>query len=482
MTDMPHPESTESLARARRYFAESLEDLEEAGAERMSWTMSKDNALRLDKYVQGRLKGISRSQVQKLIELGAVTVNDTVGKASQKLRRGDIVEVVVPPKPADDLIPENIPLDILYEDDVFIAVNKEAGIIVHPARSRLTGTMINALAYHFEHHPGNTIDRTINADAGRSEASYESLPTKSGNKRNRAKDKKNEQRKAGRASGPSSEPCAACDGRDARHTRGKPTLHKPSLSSVGEDAARPGVIHRLDMNTTGVILFGKQNEAHWLLAKQFEERTNTKAYLAVVHGNPEPVGVIDQPLGKHPTIREGNAVRHDSTGKHALTLYRVREQYEGYALVECEIKTGRTHQIRVHLQYIGHPIAGDIMYGGEIVGPKELDDPPFPAGSRVNISYARSKEDGKKQEALAAARMEQGDAHPDGPLIMPYPALHAAYLKIKHPLDRHDMVFTAPLHEPMRTLVNELRKRPNASGVKATDASCYIDMAYALSV
>lgn len=443
MTDTPHPESAESLARARRYFAESLEDLEEAGAERMSWTMSKDSSLRLDKYVQGRLKGISRSQVQKLIDLGAVTVNGTAGKPSQKLKGGEVIEVVVPPKPSEDLIAEDIPLDILYEDDVFIAINKDAGIIVHPARSRLTGTMINALAYHFEHHPGNTVDRTINADAERSEATGP-MPTKSDNKRNRAKD------------------------------------NKPSLSSVGQDAARPGVIHRLDMNTTGVILFGKQNEAHWLLAKQFEERTNTKAYLAVVHGNPDPVTVIDQPLGKHPTIREGNAVRHDSTGKHALTIARVREQYEGYALVECEIKTGRTHQIRVHLQYIGHPIVGDIMYGGEIVGPKELDAPPFPAGSRINISYARAKEEGKKLEAVAEARMEQGDAHPDGPVIMAYPALHAAYLKIKHPIDRHDMVFTAPLHEPMRSLVMELRKRPNIKGAKSTNAGCYIDLKYAM--
>lgn len=450
MTDTPHPESAESLTQAKRYFAESLEELEESGAERMSWTMSKDSTMRLDKYVQGRLKGISRSQVRKLIDLGAVTVNRKVGKPSQKLKDDDVVEVVVPPKPSEDLTPEDIPLDILYEDDVFIAINKDAGIIVHPARSRLTGTMINALAYHFEHHPGNTVDRTVNttqAGAERSAAPGHKppLPTKSDNKRNRAKDK-----------------------------------HKPSLSSVGKDSARPGVVHRLDMNTTGVILFAKQNEAHWLLAKQFEERTNTKAYLAVVHGNPEPVGIIEQPLGKHPTIREGNAVRHDTTGKYALTLYRVREQYEGYALVECEIKTGRTHQIRVHLQYIGHPIVGDIMYGGEIVGPKELDDPPFPAGARVNLSYARKKEEGKKLEALALERMAQGEAHPDGPVISAIPALHAAYLRIHHPIDQHDMIFTAPLHEPMRTLLNELRERPNIKGAKSTDANCYIDLKYAM--
>ena len=447
MTDASHPESAEMLARARRYHAESVEELEEAGAERLVWTMSKDSSNRLDKYVQGRLKGISRSQVQKLIELGAVIVNGQVSKASLKLRGGDVVEVVVPPKPTTDLEPEDIPLDILYEDEGFIAINKDAGMIVHPARSHLHGTMLNALAYHFTHHPGNTVDRTVSLPAGDSPADREPTPTKSNNKRNRAKDK-----------------------------------HKPSFSSIGEDTARPGVIHRLDMNTTGVILFGKQNESHWLLAKQFEDRTNTKAYLAVVHGNPEPAaGIVDQPLGKHPTIREGNAVRHDSTGKHALTLYRVREQYEGYALVECEIKTGRTHQIRVHLQYIGHPIVGDQLYGGEIVGPKELDDPPYPAGARPNLSYARPKSEGQKIEAAAAARLKQGDAHPDGPVIMPHPALHAAYLKIAHPIDKHDMIFTAPLHEPMRTLVNELRKRPNTKGAKAIDANCYINLKYALS-
>lgn len=433
MTDPSHPESAENLARARRYFAESVEELEEAGAERMSWTMSKDSSLRLDKYVQGRLKGTSRSQVQKLIDLGAVTVNGSEGKASQKLRGGDVVEVVVPPKPAEDLEPEDIPLDILYEDEYFIAVNKHAGIIVHPARSHLHGTMLNALAYHFKHHPGNTIDRT---------SSTPQAPPMQSNG-------------------------GDTDTGDSKH----------SLSNVGSAEARPGVIHRLDMNTTGVILFGKKDEAHWMLAKQFEDRTNTKAYLAVVHGNPDPpAGVIDQPLGKHPTIREGNAVRHDSTGKYALTLYRVREQYAGYALVECEIKTGRTHQIRVHLQYIGHPIVGDLLYGGELVGPAEIETPPLPAGGRVNMSYARLKDEGKKLEAVAAARLEQGEAHPAGPLIMPYPALHAAYLRIHHPIDKHDMVFTAPLHEPMRTLVQELRKHPGREGLGVIHDGCFIDL------
>ncbi|XAM00252.1 RluA family pseudouridine synthase [Phycisphaeraceae bacterium D3-23] len=436
-----HADSPEALAQARRYHAQSLEDLEEAGAERMRWTMNKNSSLRLDKYVQGRLKGTSRSQVQKLIELGAVTVNGNEAKPSQKLRGDDVVEVVVPPKPADDLIAEDIPLDILYEDDGFIAINKQAGFIVHPARSHLTGTMLNALAWHFQHHPGNSVELKTNDN--QTQAIPEHIEGT-----NRPPSKPKSKKKT-----------------------------KPALSSVGQDKARPGVIHRLDMNTTGVILFGKQDESHWLLAKQFEDRTNTKAYLAVVHGNPQPsAGTIEEPLGKHPTIREGQAVRQDSTGKHALTLYRVREHYDGYALVEVQIKTGRTHQIRVHMQYLGFPIVGDLLYGGELVGPREIENPPHPAGARPHLNYARPKDEGKKLEARAIDRLEQGDAHPDGAILMPTPALHAGYLQVRHPIHRHDMTFTAPLHEPMLTLVKALRKRPHPDGLKGVTQGALIDM------
>ena len=433
-----HPESPEQLAQAKRYHAQTLEELEEAGAERMCWTMNKTSSLRLDKYVQGRLKGISRSQVCKLINLGAVTVNQKQVKPSQKLREGDVVEVVVPPKPADDLVPEDIPLDILYEDAGFIALNKQADFIVHPARSHLTGTMLNALAWHFQNHPGNTValnsnDKKTNAASERSE--------------------------------------------DADHSPTPPPQNQPTFSTIGKEHARPGVIHRLDMNTTGVILFAKQDESHWLLAKQFENRTNTKAYLAIVHGNPQPsAGTIEEPLGKHPTIREAQAVRQDSTGKHALTLYRVREHYAGYALVEVQIKTGRTHQIRVHMQYLGHPIVGDLLYGGELVGTREIENPPHPAGARPHLNYARPKDDGKKIEAIAQQRLEQGDAHPAGPLFMHTPALHASYLQVQHPLHQHTMTFTAPLHEPMLSLVKTLRQHPHPDNLKAVTQGAIIDM------
>jgi 23S rRNA pseudouridine1911/1915/1917 synthase len=195
-----------------------------------------------------------------------------------------------------------------------------------------------------------------------------------------------------------------------------------------------------------------------------------KAYLAVVHGCPdEPGGAIEEPIGKHPTIRECYAVRHDSHAKHALTLYRVRARYKNFSLVELELKTGRTHQIRVHLNYLGCPIAGDVMYGGEPIGYPELDNPPFPAGGRPFLNYGREKSE--------AERIERDIAQRDD-IIMPHPALHAAFLRIWHPIRDEEMTFTAPLHEPMATLVRELQQRPEAGPV--ITSGCHIDLDQAL--
>jgi 23S rRNA pseudouridine1911/1915/1917 synthase len=365
-----------------------IDQLKEDGAEHIQYVMRKQAKERLDVFLQNRLKGMSRNQIQKLIQLGGVTINDKPAKRSARLHARDVLDVIVPPRPATELTPEPIPLDILYEDQWLIAINKPAGIIVHPARSNLTGTLLNGLAHHFQ--------QTGEAESGA--------------------------------------PAEA------------------TLSSVGGDAARPGVVHRLDKNTTGVIIVAKQDEPHWLLAREFERRKPMKAYLAVVHGCPdEPGGAIEEPIGKHPTIRECYAVRHDSHGKHALTLYRVRERYQGYSLIELELKTGRTHQIRVHMTYLGCPIVGDVMYGGEPVGYPELDAPPFPAGGRPYLNYGREKSEAERIERDVAARDD---------VIMPYPALHAGFLRILHPMRSEEMTFTAPLHEPMATLVRELRKRP----------------------
>ena len=368
-------------------FEELPEELE--GGEHVRYTVSRNATLRLDKYIQNRLKGLSRHQIQKLIALEGVMVNGKLPKPSTKLKAGDILDIMVPPKPAADLNPEPIPLEILYEDDGFIVVNKQANLIVHPARGRLNGTLLNGLAHHFQNNPNFKNDGT----AGSSK-----------------------------------------------------------LSRVGAEDARPGVIHRLDKNTTGVIVVGKQEEPHWMIAKQFENRTNLKVYLAVVHGCPDPVGgVIDEPIGKHPMYREAMAVRHDSTAKESVTLYRVRERYKGYSLIECELKSGRTHQIRVHMQYIGHPLVGDIIYGGEPVGLKEILEPPLPAGGRPNLTYARGKNEGIAIENAANQRDD---------MLMHTPALHAAMLGLEHPIKKQPMVFTAPVHAHMHHLIRELRKHP----------------------
>ncbi len=372
------------------------EELE--GGQPLRFVLSKNAKLRLDKYLQNRLKGMSRHQVQKLIALGGVTVNDKSPKPSTSLKQGDVVDVMMPPQPTADLNPEPIPLDIVHEEDGFVVVNKQAGLIVHPARSHLSGTLLNGLAHHFQ-----------------------------------------QQGSAG-------------------------------LSDVGKADARPGIVHRLDKNTTGIIIVAKREDQHWVLAKQFEHRTNLKAYLAVVHGCPDqPGGVIDQPIGKHHTIREAYSIRHDSAGKDSVTIYRVRERYEGYALVELELKTGRPHQIRVHLSYLGHPIVGDVIYGGEVVGTPELDQPPHAAGSRPHVAFARTKEQGLAIEKQVAERDD---------VIMCTPALHAALLRIQHPDTGEPMPFTAAVHEPMRTLIRELRKRPAPGSV--VEEGWHVDLSRAL--
>ncbi|MEQ9460003.1 MAG: RluA family pseudouridine synthase [Phycisphaeraceae bacterium] len=394
---------------------------EARGGESHTYTLSKNAALRLDRYVQNRVKGFSRNQVQKLIALGAVTVNSKQVKPSLMLKEGDVVEISTPPKPGVNIEPEPIPLDILYEDDDMIVINKQAGIIVHPARSYLCGTMLNALAHHL-------------IETGQAQsATLPQLP----------EDESDEEEEL--------------------------TLI-PGLSAVGADDARPGVVHRLDKNTTGVIVFAKRDSSHWLIAKQFESRTNLKAYLAVVHGCPDPhAGAIEEPIGKHPTIREAYAIQQEPRGKPSLTLYRVRERYQGYSLVELELKTGRTHQIRVHLSYLGHPIAGDILYGGEPITSAEITTPPIPAGYRPYMNYAREKDEGRQLEQVASA-------NPD--CIIAHPALHAALLQIKQPVTHELMTFTAPVHDAMAKLIRTLRQHPESGPV--VTSGTHVDLNQAL--
>jgi 23S rRNA pseudouridine1911/1915/1917 synthase len=225
---------------------------------------------------------------------------------------------------------------------------------------------------------------------------------------------------------------------------------------VGVEEFRPGIVHRLDKDTTGVMVVAKTDTAHWRLNKQFEQRTVQKYYLAIVHGEMDPPGgVIDEPIGKHPAVTEAYAVRHDGTGRDSVTLYRVREVFEGYTLVELELKTGRTHQIRVHLNWLGFPIISDIIYGGEPIGPAEIENPPRAAGARPMLNFARQKPEGVKIWEKMAER-------PD--LLIRRPALHAAVLQLAHPITGLPMTFTAPLHEDMRHVLTELRTKRYKSG------------------
>ena len=346
---------------------------------RVVFIPQRDLQTRLDKYLVSRISFMSRSQLQRLIDEGGVTVNARKPKASTTLRAGDRIEVFVPPPPATDIVAQDIPLDVLFEDEHIIVLNKRPDIIVHPARSELSGTLINALAWHFTH------------------------------------------------------------------------VSSGALSKVGKEFARPGVVHRLDRDTSGLIVFAKNDEAHWRLARQFETRRVDKRYLALVHGLVEPdVDVIDLPLGPHPSrekgYREKYVVRHDHLGKPSLTIFRVRETYphapgapasrhdgarddpaRGFSLVELELKTGRTHQIRVHLSHLGFPIVGDDMY----TGAHDL------------------------RRAHLDARVRSGT--PDDTLFIARQALHATTLTFEHPVSGERMKFQAPLPPDMAAAVAALR-------------------------
>jgi len=334
----------------------------------VEFELTRDLNKRLDRYLTDRISFLSRSQLQRLIETGAVEVNDRTAKASTKLRKGDRVSVLVPPPPSTEIQAENIPIEVLYEDEAMLVLNKQPNIIVHPARSHNSGTLLNALVYYFEHSNGSG----------------------------------------------------------------------GGLSAVGKEFARPGVVHRLDRDTSGVMVIAKDESAHWKLGRQFEKRTTNKRYLAIVHGLIEAeADVIDVPLGPSPSkakgMREKQVVRHDELGKPAVTVYRVRQRFHGsrtsgaFTLVELELKTGRTHQIRVHLSHLGYPIVGDDMYGG-------------------------------------CVRVTRGEIQPDAPkdqrseVIVERQALHAALLGFTHPTTQQPVEFTAPLPADLREFVRLLRQ------------------------
>jgi 23S rRNA pseudouridine1911/1915/1917 synthase len=306
---------------------------------------------RLDKYLHSRFPHLSRTMVQRLMKHGAITVNGNPTKASYEPNGGDRVDLVIPPPEPYDLIPEPIPLDVIYEDDHILAINKQKGIIVHPSRTTQTGTLANGLAYY-----ANSL-------------------------------------------------------------------------SHGDDPFRPGIIHRLDKNTTGVLLVAKHDEAHWRLSLQFERRTVRKTYLGVVEGKPHLDGdVIDAPLSSHQTVKDRYIVptAHPKfvsrLVKEAITEYEIVERFRGYALAHLHPRTGRTHQLRVHMSYIGHPMAGDTFYGGHHVSELSLTG--------------------------------QGSDTP----ITSQQALHAYRIRFKHPIWETIVELEAPPPPELARLIHLLRE------------------------
>ncbi len=245
---------------------------------------AEESGQRLDKYLAEKMTDLSRSRIKELVQAGEVLVNGKKSKVSYKVQKGDLIQVTVLPLEPLALEAENIPLDIVYEDEDVIVVNKPQGMVVHPAAGHPSHTLVNALLYH------------------------------------------------------------------TRDLADSP------------EGFRPGIVHRIDKDTSGLLMVAKNAAARESLEKQLAAKSNKRQYLAIVHGNfAEEEGTIDAPIGRNPKDRKQMAVVEK--GKSAVTHFKVLEQYQGYSLVECQLETGRTHQIRVHMAYIGHPLAGDPLYG-----------------------------------------------------------------------------------------------------------------------
>ena len=247
---------------------------------------------RLDSFLAGELEGVTRSAAQRLIEEGRVLVDGRPAAKSCRLAGGETISVELPEPEETQVLPQDIPLDVVYEDEDVIVVNKPAGLVVHPAPGHPDGTLVNALL----HHCGD------------------------------------------------------------------------SLSGVGGEK-RPGIVHRIDRDTSGLIIAAKNDFAHQALAAQLQDHSLARTYEAVVVGNlRQDSGTVDAPIGRHHTDRKKMAVT-DRGGSNAVTHYEVLERFAGYTHIRCRLETGRTHQIRVHMAYIGHPIYGDTVYGAKKPAP-----------------------------------------------------------------------------------------------------------------
>ncbi|MBI4608937.1 MAG: RluA family pseudouridine synthase [Candidatus Rokubacteria bacterium] len=302
--------------------------------------------LRLDRLLVARLPELSRTRLQSLVASGRVIVAGEPRKAAYRVRPGERVSVTVPPPELERLVPEAVPLSIVYEDEHLLVVDKPAGMVVHPGAGHTSGTLAAALL-----------------------------------------------------------------------------AHAPSLAGVG-GPGRPGIVHRLDKGTSGLLVVAKRPRAYTALVKQFAARRVSRCYLALVHGELTPSrGVIEAPIGRHPRDRTRMAIRPAGEGKAALTHYTVIERFPGFTYLEARLGTGRTHQIRVHLASLGHPVVGDDTYGRRAM--PRIRDPILSA--LVN--------------GLSGV------------------ALHAATLGLVHPVSGQPLDFTSPLPDRIARLLSHLRNR-----------------------
>lgn len=307
--------------------------------------------LRIDKFLMNRVENASRNRIQNAIAAGSVLVNDSTIKASYKVKPNDVISVVLPHPPRDtEIYPENIPIQVEYEDDDVLIVNKEAGMVVHPGYNNYTGTLVNALAYHFSQLP--------------------ELP--------------------------------------------------------GNDG-RPGLVHRIDKDTSGLLVIAKNEWAITFLAKQFFDHSISRRYVALVWGDVEKDGTVTGYIGRSAKDRKVMAVYDDeSKGKWSVTHYRVLERLGYVTLLECQLETGRTHQIRAHMQSIGHPLFNDAVYGGH----------------RILQGTVFSKYKQFVENCFA---------------ILPRQALHARSLGFVHPATRKFVEFDTPLPEDFRLCLEKWR-------------------------
>lgn len=338
---------------------------------------------RLDVYITSKLPNVTRAKIQKGIKSGRVNVNGkTITRSSQSVQSGDaLVLRLLKPSPME-IRPENIPLDIVYEDDELLVVNKPAGMVVHPAFGHRTGTLVHALLYHVG---GETVPLE---DATQDDLDEDDIGLS--------------------VSGALS-----------------PQAAGPSF--------RPGIVHRLDKDTSGLLVVAKNNEAHAALAQQFMDRTTRRTYQAIVWGVPDPEeGTVETELGRDPRDRKRIAVVREGEGKRAVTHYRTLDPLVHAALLQFRLETGRTHQIRVHAQHLGHPIVGDPTYGGQALR--------YGARTGKRVAFFRNLF-----------------------TLLPRQALHAQSLGFAHPTTGEAMDFTSEMPEDMTEVWARLRRVEGAS-------------------